>query len=90
MFNFYVGIEHVQFTSVKSWRTELSPFHVMHLLFNLNYLIKISMDICQFIQLTRLHKSIWNVSDKLYSNRIQRTKYIAHIANEMNVTGLFS
>ena len=47
------------------------------------------MDIGQFIQLIRLHKSIWNVSDKLYSNRIQRTKYIAHIANEMNGTGLF-
>ena len=48
------------------------------------------MDIGKFIQLIRLHKSIWNVSDILYSNRIKRTKYIAHIANEMNVTGLFS
>ena len=48
------------------------------------------MDIGTFIQFIRLHKSIWNVSDKLYSNRIQRTKYIAHIAYEMNVTGLFS
>ena len=48
------------------------------------------MDIGTCIQLIRLHKSIWNVSDKLYSNRIQRTKDIAHIANEMNVTGLFS
>ena len=48
------------------------------------------MDIGKFIQLFRLHKSIWNVSDKLYSNRIQRTKYIVHIANEMNVKGLFS
>ena len=47
------------------------------------------MDIGKFIQLIRLHKSIWNVSDKLYSNRIQRTKDIAHIANEMNGTGLF-
>ena len=47
------------------------------------------MDIGKFIQLIRIHNSIWNVSDKLYSNRIQRKKYIAHIANEMNVTGLF-
>ena len=45
------------------------------------------MDIGKFIQLIRLHKSIWNVSDSLYSNRI---KDIAHIANEMNITGLFS
>ena len=35
------------------------------------------MDIGKFIQLIRLHKSIWNVSDKLYSNRIKRTKDIA-------------
>ena len=48
------------------------------------------MDIGKFIQLIRIHKSIWNVSDKLYSNRIQRTTYIANIANEMIVTGLFS
>ena len=48
------------------------------------------MDIGKFIQLIRLLKSIWNVSDKLYSNRIQRAKYIAHIANEINVSGLFS
>ena len=48
------------------------------------------MDIGKFIKLIRFHKSIWNVSDKLYSNRIQRSTYIAHIANEMNVTGLFS
>ena len=30
------------------------------------------------------------IVDKLYSNRLQRTKDIAHIANEMNVTGSFS
>ena len=47
------------------------------------------MDIRKFIHLIRIHKLIWNVGDKLYSNRIQMTKYIAHIANEMNVTGLF-
>ena len=41
VFNFYAGIEHVQFTSVKSWRNELSPFLVIHLLFNLNYLINL-------------------------------------------------
>ena len=45
------------------------------------------MDIGTFIQLIRIHKSIWNVSDKLYNNRIQRTKDIAHIASEMNITG---
>ena len=74
-------------------RNELSAFHVIHLLFNLNYLIlnliKISMDIRKFIHLIRIYKLIWNVGDNLYSNRIMRTKYIAHIANEMNVTGLF-
>ena len=48
------------------------------------------MDIGKCIQLIQIHKSIWNVGDKLYSNRIQRRKDIAHIANEMNVTGLFS
>ena len=48
------------------------------------------MDIGKYIKLMRIQKSIWNVSDKLYSNRIQRTKHIAHIANEMSVSGLFS
>ena len=48
------------------------------------------MDIGTLIHLIRMHKSIWIVADNLYSNRIQRTKYIAHIANEMNVTDLFS
>ena len=75
MFNFYADIERVEFTSVKRRRNELSPFHVIHLLFNLNYLInliyiylilnliKISMYLGKFIQLIRIHKSIWNVSD---------------------------
>ena len=69
------------------------------LIFNLNYLInliyifnlkifKISIDIGKFIQLIRINISICNVADKLYSKMIQRTTYIAHIANEMNVTGL--
>ena len=48
------------------------------------------MAIRKCIQLLRIHKSIWNIGDTLYSNRIQRTKDIAHIASEMNVTGLFS
>ena len=51
------------------------------------------MDIGKCIQIIQIHKSIWSVVIKLYSNRIQRTKYIAHImliANEMNVTSLFS
>ena len=46
------------------------------------------MDIGKFIQLIRINISIWNVPDKLYSKMIQRTTYIAHIANEINVTGL--
>ena len=53
-------------------------------------LIIISVDIGKFIQLIRIHKSIWNISDTLYNNRIQRTTYISPIHNEMNVTGLFS
>ena len=48
------------------------------------------MDIGKCIQLIRIRRSIWNVSDNLYSNWIQRTKDIVHIANEINVTGLFS
>ena len=34
------------------------------------------MDIVKFIKLFRIHKSIWNVSDKLYSNRIYKGQKI--------------
>ena len=66
---------------------------VLHLLFNLNYLIYLILNlylILKCIQLIRIHISICNVAYNLYSNRMQRIKYIAHIANEINVTGLFS